>query len=284
MDVAAIVSSINAIHHTDYTLRQRFAGGYQDGAFELVTAHGQRHVLKLKYAPRALPLIQQLCTLGYPTPAIRYSGQLGDHMGYVVQEFVPGTPLATLTPALVEQLLHIIEQQANLNPTPQAVQHSWSLYAHEVVFANASDWAALLRRSTPATAQLLAGIERVVAPFEGLSLPNTDIVHGDFNIENVLAVQGRLTGVIDMLFAGYGTRAIDLATLLHFAYTHDYGPAVRERLQERIRAIIGHGGVCICLTYRIIAMVAWAIERDPGALDHYVHTGWQILRDLGGEY
>lgn len=281
MDVASIVSGINATHHTTYTLSSRLVGGYQDGAYQLVNSHGQQHVLKLSYAPRAIPLIQQLHALGYPTPAILYVGQLVDHTAYIVQEFLPGTSLASLTPAIAEQLLRIINQQADRNPTPHTNwQHNWSQYAQAVVFTNESGWVALLQRYTPATAQLLAGIEQLVAPFKGVILPNTDIVHGDFNIENILVDQGQITGIIDMLYAGYGTRAIDLATLLHFGYTNDYGAAVRRRLQQHIRRIVGHAGLCVCLAYRIIAMLAWAIERDQEAVDLYVYHGWQIVREL----
>ncbi len=281
MDVAALVSGINANHNTTYTLGPRFAGGYQDGAYAIVNGHEQQHVLKLSYAPRAIPLIQQLHAGGYPTPGILYVGQIANHTAYVVQEFLPGAPLTVLTPALAEQLLCLIDQQADRNPTPNNDwQDSWSRYAHAVVFANESDWTARIRRATPATAQLLDGIEQLVAPFQGISLPNTDIVHGDFNIENVLADQGQITGIIDMFYAGYGTRAIDLATLLHFAYTHDYGETVRRRLQQHMRLLVGHAGVCVCLAYRIIAMLAWAIERDHEAIDRYVYHGWQIVHEL----
>jgi aminoglycoside phosphotransferase (APT) family kinase protein len=283
MDVATIVSWINATHDTTYTLKQRLAGGYQDGAYHLVNTHGQHHVLKLSYAPRAIPLIQQLHALGYPTPAILCVGETTDHTPYLVQEFLPGTPLATLTPMLAEQLLRVIDQQADRNPTPNIDwQQSWSRYAHAVVFANESDWTALIRHATPATAQLLDVIEQLVAPFQGLVLPNTDIVHGDLNIGNVLAENSLITGIIDILYAGYGTRAIDLATLLHFGYTHHYGQAVRDRFQQKIRRLVGHAGLCVCLAYRMIAMLAWAIKRDPEAIDLYVEHGWQIVRDLKG--
>jgi len=30
----------------------------------------------------------------------------------------------------------------------------------------------------------------------------------------------------------------------------------------------------------MIAMLAWAIKRDPEAIDLYVEHGWQIVRDL----
>jgi aminoglycoside phosphotransferase (APT) family kinase protein len=281
MDVVAIVSWINATHDTTYTLTQRLAGGYQDGAYHLVNTHGQQHVLKLSYAPRAIPLIQQLHALGYPTPSIIYVGETSDLTPYLIQEFLPGTPLATLTPMVAEQLLRVIDQQADRNPTPNNDwQHSWSRYAHAVVFANESDWIARIRYATPATAQLLDVIEQLVAPFQGLVLPNTDIVHGDLNTENVLAEDSQITGIIDMLYAGYGTRAIDLATLLHFGYTHDYGQVVRDRLQQHIRRLVGHAGLCVCLAYRVIAMLAWAIKRDQEAIDLYVERGWQIVRDL----
>jgi len=50
-----------------------------------------------------------------------------------------------------------------------------------------------------------------------------------------------------MLYAGYGTPAIDLATLLHFGSTHDYGQAVRDRFQQQIGLLVGHAGLCVCV-------------------------------------
>lgn len=281
MDVASIVSEINAIHDTTYTLGSRFIGGYNDGAFPIVTIHEQQHVLKLSYAPRAIPLIQQLQACGYPTPGILFVGETSDHTPYLVQQFLPGVPLATLTPVVAEQLLYVIDQQADRNPTPtKDWQHSWSRYAHAVVFANESEWITLIRHTTSATAQLLAAIEHLVAPFQKLVLPNTDIVHGDLNIENVFAEESQITGIIDMLYAGYGTRAIDLATILHFGYTHNYDQAVRDRFRQHIYLLVGHAGLCVCLAYRVIAMLAWAINHDQEAVDLYVECGWHIVRDL----
>src|SRR5262249_39925052 len=110
------------------------------------------------------------------------------------------------------------------------------------------------------------------------AIPDADVVHGDFHPHNILAQGGRVTGVIDMTYAGYGTRAIDLATLLHYAYADDYGPIVRERLRARIIQIAGPEICAICLAYRTIAMVEWGIRHEESeTVDHYVRAGWAIL-------
>ena len=280
MEVSELAAWINEAHGIDFFLKPRLAGGYQDGAFPLVDGTGRTFVLKCDFAPRALPLLRELHALGYPTPETFFAGETPDGARYVVQAFLPGGPPDTLTLPLLEQILEIVELQANRNPAPSEVgAESWSRYARTVVFENESGWTALLR-SRPDTCGLLDEIEALTAPLAGLTLPDADIVHGDFNLGNILVENGRITGVIDMLYAGYGTRALDLATLLHFAWVKGGDEAVRRRLTERIESLVGHGGLCLCLAYRMLAMLAWAVERDPDAVENYLFHGRRIVREL----
>jgi hypothetical protein len=97
----------------------------------------------------------------------------------------------------------------------------------------------------------------------------------------MLVEHGRITGVIDCAYARYGSRAIDLATLLHYGYSFDYGAGVRTRLRERLVALVGHDGLAICLAYRSIAVIEWAIGHDtPCAVHFWVAGGWRTLADL----
>lgn len=91
----------------------------------------------------------------------------------------------------------------------------------------------------------------------------------------------RITGVIDCTYASYGSRTIDLATLLHYAYCFDYGDVVRSRLWSRIVELVGHDGLAICLAYRTMALIDWAIRRDtPDSVRFWVSGGWHIHHDL----
>ncbi len=106
-------------------------------------------------------------------------------------------------------------------------------------------------------------------------------MHGDFTPDNMLVEHGQITGVIDCTYAGYGSRAIDLATLLHYAYSFEYGDVVRTRLRERIVQLVGHSSLAICLVYRSMAMIDWAIHHDtPDAVRFWVRGGWRVHDDL----
>jgi aminoglycoside phosphotransferase (APT) family kinase protein len=106
-------------------------------------------------------------------------------------------------------------------------------------------------------------------------------VHGDFHGENVLALDGRVTGVIDFGAAGWGSRAIDLAGLLHYAYHPAVPDTVRRRVAARLLAVAGPGALAICLLRQNLALTSWAVQA-AGAEDvaEQVRRGWHIIDDL----
>jgi aminoglycoside phosphotransferase (APT) family kinase protein len=284
MNIRQLLTAINACHATTFELDGKLAGGNQDGAFVLVEASGRRAVLKQLFAPRALPIMRRLHALGYPTPDVLYEGIAADGTTYLVQELAPGTPMATLTAALLDQLLALNEMQANLNPQPEAnALESWSGYVYEAVFAPWSVVAQALGKHSPATAGLLAALRQATHQHAATVLPNSDAVHGDWHNGNILVEQGRITGVIDMVYAGYGTRAIDLVTLLHTLDSAAYAPAVRERLRAYVIARFGADVYAICMAYRAIVTLEWAIrKRRPEMIDYFVRAGWAVCEDLRG--
>jgi aminoglycoside phosphotransferase (APT) family kinase protein len=245
---------------------------------------GQRAVLKQMFAPRALPIMRRLHARGYPTPDALFSGTAPDGTTYLLQEFVEGAPLVVLTDAYLDQVLALTELQAGLNPQPAADQlESWSVYAQEVVFAPSTVWDSALRAHSPATAGLLDALRQATQPYADVALPNSDAVHGDLHCGNILALGGQISGVIDMVYAGYGTRAIDLASLLHNMESHDYAPAVRARLRAQIIERFGIPVYAICMAFRAIVTLTWAVRRDSDAwVDHFVRAGWAICDDLAG--
>jgi aminoglycoside phosphotransferase (APT) family kinase protein len=284
MNISHLLTYINAHHATAFELAGKLPGGQQDGAYVLADPQGRRAVLKQLFAPRALPIMRRLHALGYPTPDVLYEGIAGDGTTYLVQEFVGGTPIATLTDAFLDQILALNELQANLNPRPQAnALESWSGYVYEVVFARASVWARALGDHSAATAALLQALQQATSRYATTLLPNTDAVHGDLHNGNILAEHGQITGVIDMVYAGYGTRAIDLVTLLHTIDSDEYAPPVRDRLRAYVIERFGTDVYAICMAYRSIVTVEWAIRhRRPDMIDYFVRAGWLVCEDLRG--
>jgi aminoglycoside phosphotransferase (APT) family kinase protein len=282
MKISQLLLAINLRHGTAFALDGKLPGGQQDGAYALAEPAGRRAVLKQLFAPRALPIIRRLRAIGYPTPGVLYDGLASDGTTYLILEFVPGAPMQRLTEAYLDQLFALNDRQADLNPHPEANPlESWSGYVHEVVFARSSVWTRALRNHSPATASLLHALRQATMPYTGTRLPNTDVVHGDLHSGNIIVEHGQITGVIDLVYAGYGTRAIDLATLLHTMDSDDYAPAIRQRLRARLIERFGPAVYAICLAYRAIVTLEWAIRQgSPTWIDRFVGAGWLICNEL----
>ena len=284
MNIDQLLTYINARHATAFELAGKLPGGNQDGAYTLAEPNGRRAVLKQLFAPRALPIMRCLRAIGYPTPDVLYDGIAADGTTYLVQGFVPGVPMQTLTEAYLEQIVALNERQANLNPDPAAnALESWSGYVYEAVFARSSILAKALGTYSQATAGLLDALRLATSQYQATVLPNTDVVHGDLHTGNFLVQHGQITGVIDMVYAGYGTRAIDLATLQHTINSADALPAVRNRLRAHVIDQFGSDVYAICMAYRVIVTVEWAIrKRRPDLIDYFVRAGWAVCADLEG--
>lgn len=280
MQLEALVHFINQRHGTVYRLAHRLPGGTR-GAYELMTAQGERAVLKCATHPqrtdqlrRTALIVARLRAVGYPAPAYLLVGAMPDGTSYYVQEFMPARPLEQITPPILDPLLAVNDLQGGHR---LAVEQNWSTYVRRVVFAGESGWAGALRGYSAATADLLTAVEQTTRPYSAAVLPVTDIVHGDFGQDNVLVDDGRITAVIDLEAAGCGTRAIDLAVLLGWGYD-ETTPVARARLLSRIAEIAGPGGAAICLSYQIINMVAYAMgHHEPSGVAHRVQQSWQSL-------
>jgi aminoglycoside phosphotransferase (APT) family kinase protein len=284
MKTSQLLSYINLRHETAFALIGKLPGGQQDSAYVLAEPSGRQVVLKQMFAPRALPIIRCLRAVGYPTPDVLYQGIASDGTTYLILEFVPGVPIQTLTEAYLDQLFELIDRQADLNPDPESNPlESWSGYAHEVVFARSSVWVRALHNHSPATASLLSALQQATMPYTNIVLPNTDVVHGDLHSGNILVEHGQITGVIDLSYAGYGTRAIDLATLLHTMDSDRYTPAIRQRLRARLIERFGSAVYAISMAYRAIVTLEWAVRKgSPDWIGRFVRAGRTVCDDLEG--
>lgn len=276
------VEFINRCHHTSYRLGARFPGGTR-GAYELTSDDGQRAVLKCATHPqrmdqlqRSVRVVERLRAVSYPAPAYLFVGALPDGTPYYVQQFVQGSPLVQLIPPLLDQILALNDLQRGHH---LVLEQNWSTYVQDVVFSGESGWADTLRSHSASTAELLAAVELVVRPYMNTELPTEDIVHGDFNPDNVLVNSDRVTAIIDLEAAGCGSRAIDLAVLLGWGY-EETAPAERDRIISRIAEIVGPAGLAVCLGYQILNMVAYAATHFGRAgVEQHVRRSWQMLND-----
>ena len=54
-----------------------------------------------------------------------------------------------------------------------------------------------MRQHAPATARLLDVVQALAAQHRGVSTPTADVVHFDFQANNMLGLSGKISGVVD---------------------------------------------------------------------------------------
>ena len=256
-EISDVIPLINQRHGTSWSLVRRLPGGYLQGAYEIRGPGGERGVLK--WHPTDLPAPQLLAAArsvdrlhasGWPTARWLAYGTLPEGDAYIVEEFVDGVVPTRLAANGLEDLLAANRLQADMHPD---TQQDWSSYIHRVVFDGEAGLVARMR-ARPVTARLLTRLEHLIEDARSLSLPTTDLVHGDFVLRNMLVADGSLR-VIDTAHVGKGTRAYDLACLLLETTIEDgwADPAVDpRRVESECLSIIGGAGLRVCLVGRML--------------------------------
>jgi len=271
--VKEVIGIINSDHGTNYELIDQFGTG-EWGAYRIAESDRAQVVLKffldLKDTNIVNPnpslagkITDKLRSLGYPTPRYLYSGKLYQDGLYWVQELLPGEPLwKNPSVAQVKNLLSLLKLQKN-----QAVSSEQNLseLVKTVVFEAAYGKADKLRNYSDDTKMLLHQSIELAKEAKELSLPNKDIVHGDFSYHNAMIKDGEITGIIDWQEAGCGDWLIDLSRLIYSL--HDR-PKLAEPIVEECRK---HDPRRIKLytAYTVLEMVSWPVDRH----DHDVSTG-----------
>jgi hypothetical protein len=206
--------------------------------------------------------LSMLADRGYPVPGIRWHGMLDGHWSLVVQTELPGLPLRTLEPAVLDQLLALIELQAD----PRVESGGWdvSWWLGVVLFEGWEHWWEGTESAAPDTSRRLRAF---LEPAWGHRLPVIDLVHGDLNLSNVLAADDAITGVVDWDALGEGSRTVDLAGLLfdwhrlRLARETKVAPDGHDRIVGRILDLAGDQGLRCAVTYGAIARVALTAQR-----------------------
>jgi hypothetical protein len=217
---------------------------------------------RAEWAAAKLPL---LARSGYPVAEPVWNGPLDDEWFVVVQSRLPGEPLDNLGPAVLEQLLGFIELQAGSPAAEGGWDISW--WVSVVLFEGWEGW----WRTTWRVAPQEAGRLRVLLePAWGYRLPTDDVVHHDLSVDNVLAVDGTISGVVDWDDGGKGSRAIDLAGLL-FEWHHIVasggeaatggGAVIARRLFE----VAGEDGLRCAVAYAGVDRIAHSAKTGTAA-------------------
>ena len=262
-DVHSVLALVNERDRTTWEVERKLAGGYQQGAYELVALNGMRAVLKwhtghlperqLKDTARA---IEDARLRGWPTSRWLTYGPLTNDGAYIVEEFIEGERLTSVGGVVLDRLLEALGLQANARPV---TEQDWSAYIHRVVFEGEAHLTSRMR-SRPETTGLLRRLDGMIADARDLRLPSTDLVHGDFAPNNML-VRGDQPYLVNAAHAGKGTRVYDLATLLmETTVGGDYtAPSIadRHRLERECVAIVGDLGFLVCVACRMMHLLVF---------------------------
>jgi aminoglycoside phosphotransferase len=237
--------------------------------------------LGLERADRAAEMLATLRGRGVPTPELLWWGPLDKQWGVFIQSQLPGEPLEALDQPLLENLITLLEQQANVDVRPDDWNLSWWVAA--VVFDGWEDWWQDSERAAP---QLTRRLQAFLEPARGTSLPASDIVHGHLGLRNVLARDGVITGIVDWDHVGVGTRALDYTGLLfnwqRLRLTHPTAatPDGGQQLLDRILELVSDSGFRSLVCYMSIANLALNFRhREKDDLETNQHVIETILDD-----
>jgi hypothetical protein len=295
---AEVLDDVASVVGAEVTVLRRLPGGDHVGALRVQVAGTADAVLKA--VPRAQPIqldnwlraqrvVEHMRNRGYPTPAWLAVGATATHIWHLM-DFVDAAPVPELTPSLVEQLMEIIELQADQACEPY---DHWS-YAWRVATGLESAVAGLDVSETPEQSLLRQSVARlwgyspvVSALAERVRLVCADVpappqapdmVHADLNPGNVLVRDGAVVAVVDIGNTGSGTRATDLTTLQWHTF-HDPLDGARRRLWTRILALVGWEQAAVLAATQILLqlerpirlgrhdVVAGVVTRGQRALD-----------------
>lgn len=269
-----MVALANDRHRMTWSLVGRLAGGYSDaGAHELRDADGARAVLKWHAGPIALERVAQTATAvaeaisaGWASPRWLAHGALGDGSFYVIQEHITGKAPDIIDDHQLDLILRTVGAQADLDPM---TDRDWSAYTRDTVSKGGFGFADRMR-AVPAAGELLRRLEDTTRG--DVDLPTVDLVHGDLTPHNMLLAHGTAF-VVDADFAGKGTRAYDLATLLLTVATDGLaapGATVVERLRSECERLVGADGLRLCVAARMIGVVVFGFDHWPEGVDGYI--------------
>jgi len=252
------IDELNALHGTSFRSAGSYEGG-EVGAERLVDRDGRAYAFKRQPPGLAPYVTERLREHGYPAP--RYVVVAAS---YSVQEELPGAPLGGWDVPFPARLLELNDLQEG---RAVGTDRSWPATIVESVVDGFEEFMVLetLERHSDEGRELLARCRSAVERHAYLLTTNDDIAHMDFTADNVLALDGEITGVIDWGGARSGDRAFDLATWLY------YSPSDKT-LRATVVGRIGEKGMSVYLAHMAIRQADWSIRH------HGDEAGWQTVR------
>ncbi len=194
--------------------------GGETGAHEVVCApREERFVLKWEVRPESQVLRREAVGLadllrtraGWPVPRQRTVDSGGCLL--VLQEFMAGDPVSTLTSSMVDELLEL--HRARLGLGEGRSSRPWAERLIETLVRGGLGYCRhdSLRRHDERTASLVHKIEAFGTTLTPAEFEGGDVVHWDLHPGNVLVDGGVVSAVVDTDFCAVGDAAFDLVAL-----------------------------------------------------------------------
>jgi thiamine kinase-like enzyme len=286
LDVEQAIALLQEATGDAYELVGRLSGG-ETGAHE-VRRDGMPLVLKWETQQESqalrrdgVDLAERLrTTAGWPVPRQRVVEARG--CLFVLQDFMAGEPVHTVTSELADELLQLHGRRLGLGAGRSGKPWAERLIRTLVVGGQGYCRHESLRRYDARTSSLVQEIEgfgRRVGPDD---FSGHDIVHWDLHPGNLLTQDGALSAVIDNDFCVVGDAAFDLVMLALSSGAVVSAPGVRRNLfgvaldplpPVRRRAYLGH---------LFIRLLDWPIRR--GSADEVEYWLSQVARCRGAGY
>jgi Phosphotransferase enzyme family len=218
------------------------------GAWRATDETGKGYIVKPRWSEDGVAATELLRAEGFPAP--RY---VLVRPGLSVQEELPGETLPdwqALDDSTAAQTIALNERFAgkrvpNAPPWPERIFDDvlrGHFYVDLELFAEHAP--KLLRRCQDA-------VNRVA---EELTDPG-DLVHWDYTTSNILALDGKITGVVDWDGVCNGDRLFDLVTLFYYTRT----PSLRDYVVERV----GDAVFAAYLAVLVARQVAYSLKFHP---------------------
>ena len=263
-EINDVIRVVNTRHGTHYEFLNQFDTG-EWGAYRIAEPDQQPVVLKffldlsntniVDADPELVKTItDRLLLLGYSVPKYIYSGWIGHGLYWVQQELL-GKPLwKSPTVEQIEKILSFLLLQEN-----QAVseKQNYSLLIKDTVFGKRSRVLHSIQSYSSEIKQFLDTLMLSVRDLETLTLPKSDIVHGDFSYHQVMIDDGKITGIIDWQEAGCGDWLVDLARLIYSLHDRPQlaNPLTKYVKQENLLRIR------LYTVFTAIEMLLWPIKQ-----------------------
>jgi hypothetical protein len=260
----------------------RRLASWKSGTF-LVFVDDEHCVLKL-HGHRGLDeleAIRQACEMarkaGWPTPSWKGLGIASEDIVWSLQEFVEGANLDVLTAAGARAVMAANERQSGLGklfPSETVLVDRTSVIEGMMVHDR---WRNLERLSnfSPAALRLVEVLRDRVIPLPDLE--SHDLVHGDYNQDNILLGSGRVTAFVDTDELGTGTRYFDLVDLFDHSYQNHDPPPGYQLLRKHVVEGIGEEGFWACLATTTIGKMNWFREQMPDRLPYRIARLQRLL-------